>query len=67
MRGLLVSLMLVAVAVVAAPAAWGGQETDYSKVQIKATKVSGDIYMLEGAGRNIGASIGNPRMRKNGH
>jgi glyoxylase-like metal-dependent hydrolase (beta-lactamase superfamily II) len=31
---------------------------DYSKVQIKITKVSGNIYMLEGAGGNIAASVG---------
>jgi glyoxylase-like metal-dependent hydrolase (beta-lactamase superfamily II) len=42
----------------AAFAAWGGQAPDFSKVQIKASKVSGNIYMLEGAGGNIGASIG---------
>src|SRR5256714_8181108 len=36
----------------------GGQQQDFSKVQIKATKVSGNIYMLEGAGGNIAASIG---------
>jgi cyclase len=35
-----------------------GQDQDFSKVQIKATKVSGNIYMLEGAGGNIAASIG---------
>jgi glyoxylase-like metal-dependent hydrolase (beta-lactamase superfamily II) len=34
------------------------QQTDFSKVQIKATKVSGNIYMLEGAGGNIAASVG---------
>ena len=34
------------------------QATDYSKVQIKTTKVSGNIYMLEGAGGNIAASVG---------
>jgi glyoxylase-like metal-dependent hydrolase (beta-lactamase superfamily II) len=58
MRKLLVSLMLVAVTAFAAPAAWSGQGQDFSKVQIKATKVSGSIYMLEGAGGNIAASIG---------
>ena len=57
MRKLLVSLMLVAVTAFAAPA-WGGQGQDFSKVQIKVTKVSGSIYMLEGAGGNIAASIG---------
>jgi glyoxylase-like metal-dependent hydrolase (beta-lactamase superfamily II) len=39
-------------------AAFAGQGQDFSKVQIKATKVSGNIYMLEGAGGNIAASIG---------
>jgi len=31
---------------------------DFSQVQIKATKVSGNVYMLEGAGGNIGVSVG---------
>ena len=35
-----------------------GQDQDFSKVQIKVTKVSGNIYMLEGAGGNIAASVG---------
>ena len=34
------------------------QEQDFSKVQIKVTKVAGNIYMLEGAGGNIAASVG---------
>ncbi|HZQ97114.1 MAG TPA: MBL fold metallo-hydrolase [Candidatus Sulfotelmatobacter sp.] len=34
------------------------QEQDFSKVQIKVTKVAGSVYMLEGAGGNIGASVG---------
>ena len=34
------------------------QEQDFSKVQIKVTRVSGNIYMLEGAGGNIAASVG---------
>jgi glyoxylase-like metal-dependent hydrolase (beta-lactamase superfamily II) len=38
--------------------AQGQDNTDYSKVQIKVTKVSGNIYMLEGAGGNIAASVG---------
>lgn len=33
-------------------------QEDYSKVEIKATKVNGNVYMLEGAGGNIGASVG---------
>jgi cyclase len=35
-----------------------GQDKDYSKVEIKVTKVSGNIYMLEGDGGNIAASVG---------
>ena len=34
------------------------QDHDFSKVQIKVTKVAGTVYMLEGAGGNIGASVG---------
>jgi glyoxylase-like metal-dependent hydrolase (beta-lactamase superfamily II) len=34
------------------------QNQDFSKVQIKVTKVSGNIYMLQGAGGNIAASVG---------
>ncbi len=33
-------------------------QTDWSKVEIKSTKVSGNVYMLEGAGGNIGVSVG---------
>jgi glyoxylase-like metal-dependent hydrolase (beta-lactamase superfamily II) len=33
-------------------------QDDYSKVEIKATKVNGNVYMLEGAGGNIGVSVG---------
>ena len=35
-----------------------GQGQDFSKVQIKVSKVAGTVYMLEGAGGNIGASVG---------
>jgi cyclase len=34
------------------------QGQDFSKVQIKATKVAGNVWMLEGAGGNIGVSVG---------
>ncbi|MCA1556362.1 MAG: MBL fold metallo-hydrolase, partial [Acidobacteria bacterium] len=33
-------------------------QQDLSKVQMKATRVGGNIYMLEGAGGNIGVSAG---------
>jgi cyclase len=39
------------------PIAATGQ-TDFSKVEIKATKVAGNVYMLQGAGGNIGVSVG---------
>src|SRR5262245_18458090 len=34
------------------------QQQDFSKVEIKTTKVAGNVYMLEGAGGNIGVSAG---------
>src|ERR1051326_7948241 len=34
------------------------QDDDFSKVQMKGTKVAGNVYMLEGSGGNIGASVG---------
>src|SRR5258706_16191633 len=34
------------------------QHDDLSKVEMKVTKVAGSVYMLEGAGGNIGASVG---------
>jgi glyoxylase-like metal-dependent hydrolase (beta-lactamase superfamily II) len=33
-------------------------QTDFSKVEMKATKVAGNVWMLEGAGGNIGVSVG---------
>ena len=33
-------------------------QQDFSKVQMKLTKVGGTVYMLEGAGGNIGVSVG---------
>jgi cyclase len=35
-----------------------GQDQDFSKVQIEVSKVAGSVYMLQGAGGNIGASVG---------
>lgn len=34
------------------------QDQDFSKVEIQLTRVAGNIYMLQGAGGNIGASVG---------
>jgi cyclase len=33
-------------------------QEDYSKVQIKASRVGGNVHMLEGSGGNIGVSVG---------
>jgi len=51
-------LSLTLLLVFAAAAAAQAQQPDYSKVQIKVTKVAGNVYMLEGAGGNIGVSVG---------
>src|SRR5688500_2388834 len=45
----------LAISIWASPTA---AQTDLSKVEIKATKVSGNVYMLEGWGGNIGVSVG---------
>ena len=34
------------------------QQQDLSKVEVKATKVSGNVYVLTGSGGNIGATVG---------
>ena len=34
------------------------QDQDFSKVQMKVSKVAGNVYILQGAGGNIGASVG---------
>ena len=51
-------IALGAAALLMPRAALAQQPQDFSKVEIKVTKVSGDIYMLEGAGGNIAASLG---------
>lgn len=50
-------LALAAVSVIAALPA-RAQGDDYSKVEIKPTKLQGSVWMLEGAGGNIGVSSG---------
>lgn len=50
------ALLVAALAAVAGAAF--AQQQDYSKVEIKVTKVAGNVYMLEGAGGNIAASVG---------
>jgi cyclase len=46
----------LALALAALPAA--AQQQDFSKVEIKVIPVAGNIYMLQGAGGNIGVSAG---------
>lgn len=48
----------VVLMVLVASAAWAQGGRDLSKVEVKATKVSGNVYVLEGAGGNIGVSAG---------
>jgi len=50
-KSVFVALLLAATFAVA-------QERDFSKVEIKVTKVADGIYMLAGAGGNIGVSVG---------
>src|SRR5580693_566655 len=50
--------MATLAAVLSLPLSARAQDQDFSKVQIKVTKVSGNIYMLEGEGGNIAASVG---------
>jgi glyoxylase-like metal-dependent hydrolase (beta-lactamase superfamily II) len=54
MSRILASLLLAVVLCVSA----GQAQQDFSKVQMKSTKVAGNIYMLEGSGGNIGVSAG---------
>jgi cyclase len=51
-----IAFSMLALLLAAAPAA--AQDNDFSKVEIKVTKVAGSVYMLEGAGGNIAASVG---------
>jgi cyclase len=49
---------LAIVFVVSTAATLAAAQQDFSKVEIKAEKVSGNVYMLTGAGGNIGVSAG---------
>src|SRR5258706_6853234 len=49
----LISLVALALLASTAPA-----QQDFNKVEIKVQKVAGSVYMLTGAGGNIGVSIG---------
>jgi cyclase len=51
-------ILIFALIVLAISATTALAQTDWSKVEIKVTKVAGNVYMLEGAGGNIGVSVG---------
>ena len=51
------ALLLLPAFLLAASAA-SAQAPDFSKVEIKTTKVAGNVYVLEGQGGNIAASVG---------
>jgi cyclase len=50
--------LAVAAAFLGAPAPSLAQQQDFSKVEIKVQKVAGTVYLLQGAGGNIGVSVG---------
>src|SRR5215218_4665612 len=49
---------LAAAALTLLPALALAQPQDFSKVQVKSTPVAGNAHLLEGAGGNIGVSVG---------
>lgn len=57
MRRTYLSLLLVILAAGSALA-----QRDFSKVEVKAAKVAGSVYMITGAGGNIGVSVGDDGM-----
>jgi len=52
------SLVTVAALALLASTSLAAQQQDFSKVEIKASKVRGNIWMLDGTGGNIGVSVG---------
>ena len=57
-KGVTMKVRILAAVLVSLAALAVAQDEDFSKVQIKVTQVAGNIYLLEGAGGNIGASVG---------
>lgn len=51
-------LLISAIGIISLCIVHQAQAQDFSKVEIKATKVAGNVYMLEGSGGNIGVSVG---------
>ena len=51
-------ILILAAFAVSVWAAAPTQAQDFSKVEIKVSKVAGNVYMLQGSGGNIGVSVG---------
>ncbi len=51
-------LVIIGTLLICVTAATASAQTDWSKIEIKVQKVNGNVYMLEGAGGNIGVSVG---------
>src|SRR5580698_6909631 len=56
-RTIMRSWILIAACLCAGSLA-SAQSQDFSKVEMKVSKVAGSVYMLQGAGGNIGVSVG---------
>ncbi|HVE83664.1 MAG TPA: MBL fold metallo-hydrolase, partial [Myxococcales bacterium] len=52
------AVVVLAMALVQGSALAQPKQPDWSKVEVKATKVAGNVYMLQGSGGNIGVSAG---------
>ena len=50
--------LLVVIGLLLAAQIVSSQDRDFSKVEINVTPVAGSVYMLKGAGGNIGVSVG---------
>ncbi len=50
MRSFVMAMLLAAAA--------AAQEQDFSKVEVKATRIAGNVFILKGAGGNIAATVG---------
>src|SRR4029450_12766443 len=57
MKNLRYPLLVLGLAVVCAAAGYA-QQQDFSKVEIKTTKLGGNVYQLEGQGGHIGVLAG---------
>ena len=51
-------LLIFAITIIYLCSSYKAHAQDFSKVEIKVTKVAGNVYMLEGSGGNIGVSVG---------